>query len=117
MAQKLIDVLAATVEPALFGRTTKEIGDVLYVVLDAERRISVRLTTAGYAGNYEVLLLILTSKTAGEINRLGLSFKSLLGTGKMVTEDYRGGYTWRGVSENDIGKLRKAVSDYIEMWD
>jgi hypothetical protein len=114
---KLIDVLKETVAPALAGRNTTEIGNKLYVKLDDVRRIELSLETAGYADHYEIILMKLVSKTNGELDRCGLKFKNVIGAGKVVVSDYDGGYCWRSVTQHDLTVLRKAVSDYISMWE
>ena len=60
---KLVEVLEQTVMPAIDGREVHRIGNKLYVRLDDDRRVEISLTTAGYAGNYEVILLKVVSKT------------------------------------------------------
>lgn len=114
---KLIDVLKETVAPALAGRNVMEIGSKLYVKLDDVRRIELSLETAGYADNYEIILMKLVSKTNGELNKCGLKFKNVIGAGKVVTSDYQRGYCWRSVTQHDLTVLRKAVFDYISMWE
>ena len=113
---KLVDVLEQTVMPAIDGREVHRIGNKLYVLLDEDRRIEISLATAGYAGNFEVLFLNLVSKTNGDLNRNGIKFKDLLGTGKMVSEDSRGGYAWWHATKDDLETIRRAVTEYIELW-
>ena len=108
---KMIDVLRETVSPAIEGRVTREIGNSLYVILDEDRRIGISFETAGVSGNYEVLLLKLTSKARGELHRQGVKFKDLLGVGKLVSDDYKGGYSWRGANKEDLRKVRMTVSE------
>ena len=113
---KLVNVLEQMVMPALDSREVHQIGNKLYVPLDEDRRIEISLTTAGYAGNYEVILLKVVSKTAGELNCNGLKFRDLLGVGKMVSEDYKGGYALWRATKADLETIRQAVSEYIELW-
>lgn len=97
-----------------FDRQT--IGRKTIIKLDDCRRIEFYLDTCGYQGNYEVLIMILVSKTNGELERTGLKFKDIIGAGKMVTEDYRGGYAWRGASAKDIDTVCRQIKDYVAMW-
>ena len=115
---KMIEVLRQTVSPAIVrcGFDMQEIGNKIYVKLDETRRVEMCFDTAGYQGNYEVLFFKLTDKNKGELHRQGVKFKDLLGAGKMVSDDFNGGYKWLRATETDIEKVRNVVVDYIEMW-
>lgn len=116
--KRVIDVLRETVSPVLVGRDVKEIGNRLYVMLDDIRRVEISLTTAGYADNYERILMKLVSKNHGELDCQGLMLKDIIGVGKIVSNDYKnGGYRWCSVSRSDLDLIGKSVNDYIEMWN
>lgn len=124
---KMIDILHETVSPVLAGRSVTEIGNMLYVRLDDSRLVEISFNTTRTMNNYDALFFKLVSKTNGELDARMVHFRDLFSCMQDLTHpnkigkhiwDSDGKVNWYGrPTAADLAAIRKAVNDYITLWE
>lgn len=98
--------------------------------LDGDLRVRTQFVTAGYVDRYEALLVTVLNRTDGEVDRICLSLRDLLGVKQIPNNpNFQDGlapyiWTYRGKSEwyayqptdADYQALRRAAGDYLDVF-
>ena len=122
---KLIDLLLDVMPKELLKEDTTDVGDKIYLILDADRRIEIQFDETKVHEHYDAILLRLVHKANGELHRNFVEFRKLFDT---MLDEFRDdkyiclNYTktdcgWNGFpTEEDKLRIRDTISRYYYLW-
>lgn len=117
----MLKILKEIIGVVNYPQTT--IGNTVYVKLDENRNVEIRLYDSRVSKNFDCLSLKLVHKERGILHRQDIHFSEVF----FCMQDYRGlgkhvwltnsKYAWYGTAtEEDIQKLNETINNYINMW-
>ena len=105
------------------------VGRTCYVRLNETNRAKIKFATCGTANQYEALQLTILNRNDGQVDRIALWFKDVLGRKQVNNPNFRNGldpyaWTYQGKTEwygyqpniQDYKKLSDAVHSYLEVF-